>query len=95
MWMSQLKDEDITLELVQKLIFDPVTDGTGEKADCILVLGGSAPFADRVPKAVELYKAGFAKKIVVSGAPVWDTPDGRLGEADAMAACAISLGVSG
>ena len=93
MWLSQLKDEDITPDLIRKLIFDPVTDGTGEKADCILVLGGSAPFADRVPKAVELYRAGLARKIVVSGAPVWDTPYGRLSEADAMAACAISLGV--
>ena len=93
MWLSKLKDEDITPEIVQKLVFDGVEDRTGEKGDCILVLGGSSPFVDRVPKAVELYKAGLAPKIVMSGGPVWDTPYGRLSEADAMAACAMELGV--
>jgi len=93
MKLSQLRDEDITPEIVQKLVFDGVEDHTGEQGDCILVLGGSSPFADRVPKAVELYKAGLAPKIVMSGGPVWDTPYGRLSEADSMAACAIELGV--
>lgn len=93
MWLSKLKDEDITPEIVQKLVFDGVEDRTGEKGDCILVLGGSSPFVDRVPKAVELYKAGLAPKIVMSGGPVWDTPYGRMSEADAMAACAMELGV--
>lgn len=93
MKLSQLKDEDITPEIAHRLVFDGVEDRTGERGDCILVLGGSAPFADRVPKAVELYKSGLAPKIVMSGGPVWDTPYGRMSEADAMAACAMELGV--
>jgi uncharacterized SAM-binding protein YcdF (DUF218 family) len=43
-----------------------------EKADAILVLAGDAN-GERVAQAVELYKAGWAKKIIMSGGPaVWN-----------------------
>lgn len=66
-------------------------------ADAIVVLGARAyadgklsdALADRVRTGIELYKAGFAKKIIFSGGP----GDGDIHETEAMRRFAVKHGV--
>lgn len=94
MKLSLIKDSDINDEIVQKVVFDGVEDKSGEKGDCMLVLGGMCPLIDRVPKAAEIYRGGFCAHAVFSGGVYWDTVYGRLTEADSMARLAEELGMS-
>lgn len=43
-----------------------IVEKTVEKADAILVLGGSATYKERTQKAAELYKSGIATKIFLT-----------------------------
>ncbi|MBQ7646763.1 MAG: YdcF family protein [Clostridia bacterium] len=94
MRVSEIKDEDLTNEIIETLVFDNVEDDRNTKGDCIIVLGGICPLLDRVPKAVELYKQDRAKKILMSGGAKWDFEYGYMSEADYMAKGAIAMGVS-
>ncbi len=68
------------------------------KADIIVVLGARAysdgrpsdALADRVRTAVDLYKQGYARKLLMSGGP----GDGAIHETEAMKRYAVSLGVA-
>lgn len=67
------------------------------KADVIVVLGARAyadgrpsdALADRMRTACELYNAGFASKLIVSGGP----GDGEIHETESMRRFAVDLGV--
>ena len=48
MLVSKLKDEDLTTEVIERLLFNDIKD-TGEVADCILVLGSKKSAQYRVP----------------------------------------------
>ena len=52
MVISKIKEEDLTQEVVDRLLFQGLED-TGEKADCIIVLGSTKAAKYRVPVAVE------------------------------------------
>ena len=93
MKLSLIKDSEINAEIVQKIVFDGVEDKSGEKGDCMLVLGGMCPLIDRVPKAAELYRQGLCNRAVFSGGVYWDTVYGRMTEADSMARLAGELGM--
>ena len=92
MWVSQLNDNELTSEIINRLLFDGIKDD-GEKADCIIVLGSRRAMIDRVPKAVELYKAGRAHKIMLCGGITSTTPGRTVSEADHMSLKAIEMGV--
>ena len=92
MLVSNLKDEDLTTELIERLLFNGITD-TGEVADCILVLGSKKAAQYRVPVAVSAYKAGRSKKIMLCGGKVRDFPTGKSTEAENMYRAALDLGV--
>ena len=72
-------------------------EASGAKADAILVLGASVYadgepsdiLADRLEVAVDLYDAGCAEKIIVSG----DNRESHYDESDAMRDYCIALGV--
>ena len=73
-----------------------VEEAAGQKADCIIVLGcsvyGTTPspmLKDRLLKAVELYKAGAAPKILMSG----DHKGMYYNEVGAMKKFAVECGV--
>ncbi len=93
MKLSLIKDSEINEEIVQKIVFDGVEDLSGEKGDCMLVLGGMCPLIDRVPKAAELYRLGLCDRAVFSGGVYWDTVYGNMTEADSMAKLAHELGM--
>ena len=92
MLVSQITEEDLTPELVDRLLFQELID-TGENADCMIVLGSIKAAQYRVPVAVEAYKAGRAKKMILCGGKQRDFPDGTYSEAEHMQKAAIELGV--
>lgn len=85
MYLSQLNIEDLDYSLINKIIFENLNDD-GLNGDIILVFGSITAPVYRVPRAVELLKAGRAHKIVMSGGQS-DPPEAQL-----MKDAAIKLG---
>ncbi len=71
MLISGLNPNTLTNEQMTALLFQGIADD-GRKGDCIFVFGSKGSLKFRVPKAVELYKAGRAGKILFSGGKVWE-----------------------
>ena len=59
MWVSKITEEDLSNEIIDKLLFEGIVD-TGENIDCIIVLGSTKASKYRVPVAVKPLSAnGF------------------------------------
>ena len=93
MLVSRITEENLTFDVVDRLLFQGLDD-TGEKADCIIVLGSIKAAKYRIPVAVDLYKAGRANKIMVCGGKLRDFPGGKHSEAEHMRQAALELGVA-
>ena len=93
MLVSRITEEDLTIEVIDRLLFQGLED-TGENADCIIVLGSIKAAKYRVPVAVQAYKAGRARKIMLCGGKVREFPDGNYSEAKHMRQAALALGVA-
>lgn len=93
MLVSSMKEEDLTIEAVDRLLFQGLED-SGENADCIIVLGSIKAAKYRVPVAAQAYKAGRASKIMLCGGKLRDFPDGKYSEAEHMHQAALALGVA-
>ena len=93
MLVSSIKEENLSAELVDRLLFQGLED-TGENVDCILVLGSVKAAQYRVPVAVEAYKAGRARKMMLCGGKVRAFPDGNYSEAEHMRQATLALGVT-
>ena len=93
MLVSCLKEDNLTFEIVDKLLFHGLED-TKENADCIIVLGSSKAAKYRVPVAADVYHANRAKKIMLCGGTMQDFPDGRYSEAEHMYKAVLELGVA-
>ena len=93
MLVSKIKEEDLTPEIIDKLLFQDLED-TGESADCIIVLGSVKAVKYRVPVAVDAYKAGRARKIMLCGGALRDFSVGKCSEAEHMYKAVLELGIS-
>ena len=93
MLVSKIKEEDLTPEIIDKLLFQDLED-TGESADCIIVLGSVKAAKYRVPVAVDAYKAGRARKIMLCGGALRDFSVGKCSEAEHMYNAVLELGIS-
>ena len=93
MLVSRIKEEDLTIEVIDKLLFQGLED-TGENADCIIVLGSIKAAKYRVPVAVDAYNAGRTSKLMLCGGKLRDFPDGKYSEAEHMRQAALALGVA-
>ena len=93
MIVSSIQEENLTLELVDKLLFQGIED-TGESTDCIIVLGSVKAAKYRVPVAVDAYNAGRARKLILCGGKLRDFPNGKYSEAEHMCKAALELGVA-
>lgn len=93
MLVSKIKEEDLTPQIIDKLLFDGL-EYTGENADCIIVLGSIKAAKYRVPVAVQAYKAGRANKIIMCGGKIRDFSDGQCSEAEHMHKAALQMGVN-
>jgi len=93
MLVSKITEEDLTPDVIDRLLFCGMED-TGERADCIIVLGSSKASKYRVPVAIDAYRAGRADKIMMCGGVVRDFPEGKCSEAEHMQRAALSLGAA-
>lgn len=93
MRVSQITENDLTFEIVDRLLFHDISD-TGEKADCILVLGSSKAAKYRVPVAAQAYNAGRSGKVMLCGGKLRDFPGGKYSEAEHMRQAALKLGIA-
>ena len=93
MLVSQITEEDLTIEVIDRLLFQGLED-TGENTDCIIVLGSIKAAKYRVPVAVDAYNAGRTSKIMLCGGKIRDFPDGHYSEAEHMRQAALALGVA-
>ena len=87
MLVSQLTEEQLSDEIIQKLLFDGLKD-EGSKGDCAIVLGSLKAAQYRVPVAADLYHAGRVSKVLLCGGASADVP-----EAEEMRQRAMALGV--
>ena len=92
MWVSEITEENLTDEVIDRLLFKGLDD-TGENIDCIIVLGSVKASQYRVPVAVHAYNAGRAKKIMLCGGSVRNFPEGESTEALHMYKRTLELGV--
>ncbi len=92
MLVSKIKEKDLTVEVIDKLLFQGIED-TGEDADCIIVLGSAKAARYRVPAAVNAYSAGRARKMILCGGAMLDFPSGRCSEAEYMYRAVLEFGV--
>lgn len=93
MLVSKITENDLTVEVVDRLLFQGLDD-TGQTADCIIVLGSVKAARYRVPVAANAYTAGRASKIILCGGKLRDFSDGKYSEAEHMRLAALELGVS-
>ena len=93
MLVSQIRENDLTPEVIDRLLFQGLND-TGEKADCIIVPGSMKAAQYRVPAAAEIYHAGRSKSMVLCGGKVREFPDGNYSEAEHMCCAALELGIA-
>lgn len=91
MLVSKIKEEELTREVVDRLLYSGLED-TGEAVDCIIVLGSIKASKYRVPVAVEAYTHKRATKILLCGGKLRDFSDGRYSEAEHMCKAALELG---
>ncbi len=92
MLASTIIEEDLTVEVIDRLLFRGLED-TGDSADCIIVFGSIKAAKYRVPVAADAYKAGRAKKIILCGGKLRDFPSGKYTEAEHMRQAVLELGV--
>lgn len=93
MLVSKIKEEDLTSDVIDRLLFQCLED-SGANADCIIVLGSLKAAKYRVPVAVDAYKAGRASRIIMCGGKVREFPDGKYSEAKHMRQAALTLGIT-
>ena len=92
MLVSKITEEDLTVDIVHRLLFQGIDD-PGDKADCILVLGSIKASKYRVPVAVDAYKAGRSGKLMLCGGALRNFPDGTCSEAQHMYKTALEMGI--
>lgn len=90
--VSELTREKITDEIVDKLLFEGMTD-CNENADCIIVLGSIKASQYRIPIAAKAYHKNRAPKLLLCGGKVRGFPEGTMTESEHMYRRAIELGV--
>lgn len=90
--VSELTRERITDGIVDKLLFEGITD-CHENVDCIIVLGSIKASQYRIPIAAEAYHEKRAPKLLLCGGKVRDFPEGTMTESEHMYQRAIELGV--
>jgi len=85
--------DSLSVDKLTSLVFGDYTDD-GKIYDAIILCGGICDLCrERSAAAAELYKLGRAKAIIASGGVEWDSPFGKLSEAEIMRRYLIELGV--
>ena len=81
MWVSKIAEEELTEEIIDRLLFEGLAD-TGENVDCIIALGSIKASQYRVPVAANAYHAGRASKIMLCGGSLRQFQDEESGQVE-------------
>lgn len=92
MKLSEIKEETLSAAQYEALVFSGI-EYSGEAAETAVVLGTGRNADYRAAGAAQLYLNGGAKKLIVSGQPSWDYPEGHFSEAEYMKYIATREGV--
>ena len=93
MLVSQIKEEELSPQLIDQLLFRELED-SGETADFILVPGSIKAAKYRVPVAAQAYNAGRAGKVLLCGGKLRTFHDGTYSEAEHMRKAALKAGIA-
>lgn len=92
MLVSQITKEDLTNDVIDRLLFESLNDN-GANVDCIIVLGSLKAAEYRVPVAAEAFFSGRSEKILLCGGKIRNFSIESMSEADSMYQKALKLGV--
>ena len=92
MWVSKITKEDLTNDMIDRLLFEGLNDN-GASVDCIIVLGSTKAAKYRVPAAAKAFFSGRSEKIMLCGGKTKDFSGESMAEADNMYKKALELGV--
>lgn len=92
MWVSKIAKEDLTNDVIDRLLFEGLDDN-GASVDCIIVLGSMKAAKYRVPAAAEAFFAGRSEKIMLCGGKIRNFSGGSMTEAENMYEKALELGI--
>ena len=92
MWVSKITKENLTNDVIDRLLFEGLHDN-GASVDCIIVLGSIKAAKYRVPAAAEAFFAGRSEKIMLCGGKIRDFSGRSMTEAENMYKKALELGV--
>lgn len=92
MWVSTITKENLTNDVIDRLLFEGLHD-TGASVDCIIVLGSIKAAKYRVPAAAEAFFAGRSEKIMLCGGKTRDFSGKSMTEAENMREKALELGI--
>ena len=92
MWASKITEEDLTNDVIDRLLFEGLHD-TGANVDCIIVLGSKKAAKYRVPVAAQVFFSGRSEKIMLCGGKMRSFPGESIAEADHMYRKTIELGI--
>lgn len=93
--LSDFKDEKLTQELIDKIVFSKVEDN-GASCEYALVFGHAMLINERTTHAVKMYKEKRVKKLLFLGGGYGDSnsSDDHVPESHKMRSLALSLGVN-
>ena len=92
MWVSKITEEDLTNDVIDRLLFEGLSDN-GASVDCIIVLGSTKAAKYRVPTAAKAFFSGRSEKIMMCGGTIRTFSSESMAEADYMYKKALELGV--
>lgn len=92
MWVSKITKEDLTNDVIDRLLFEGLEDN-GASVDCIIVLGSIKAAKYRVPAAAQAFFAGRSERIMLCGGKTRSFSDRSMTEAENMHQKALELGV--
>lgn len=92
MWVSKITKEDLTNDVIDRLLFEGLNDN-GARVDCIIVLGSIKAAEYRVPVAAEAFFSGRSEKILLCGGKIRNFSSGSMAEAYKMYQKALELGI--
>ena len=92
MWVSRIAEENLTNDVIDRLLFEGLNDD-GASVDCIIVLGSIKAAKYRVPAAAKAFFSGRSEKIMLCGGKMRSFSSESMTEADIMYKKALELGI--
>ena len=92
MKLSQINEKILSDDQCETIVFHGI-EYTGEPAETAVVLGTNTHAESRAVGASKYYLDGNVKKLITSGHPAWDFPEGKYSEADYMKLIMVREGV--